>query len=147
MKVGERVDRGGFVSKEKFLKGCSLAEMEARLGFHSGRLRNGAFILKPIMLPTATDFELRGYSQVADHRYQASTGFDEGKLKQLAMNSWAMNGPDSLVKVVPLIGHDGGMDDDSQYPPGTGVPQWKLIKPIQFTVVAQISSYPSGKWV
>lgn len=147
MKIGDTVQRAGFISKEKNLKGCSLGEIENRLGFHSGRLRNGAFILKPLFLPNSTDFVLRGYSQVADHKHKVPTGLDENKIKQIAMDSWSLNGPDSLVKVVPITDHDSNMDDDAQYPPGSGVPQWKLVKPIGFKVIAHISNYPSGKWM
>jgi hypothetical protein len=49
-----------------------------------------------------------------------------------------------LVKVKAITPHNNNIQNDEQYPPGQGIPQWKLISGIPARVVAEIYDYPSG---
>lgn len=151
MKTGDTISRGGFVTQRKFVIGQSLQELERRLGFKRGRFSNGilvAVLTDSQQLPIATDFELRGYSQVADHHHNPSLtdGMDRNTLKNLARQVWEKTGPNSLVKIISITEHDDRIPLDQQYPPGAGVPQWKLVKGLQFDIVAEIKGYPEGRW-
>jgi hypothetical protein len=149
MQVGDIIERGGFVTQAKFIKGRSLAEVENLLGFHKGRLDKGMYVacLAPGQsLPVAADFELRGYSQIADHRWGGTGNYDVAVLKKIATNAWEESGANGLVKVFPVVGHDSRMKADDQYPPGGGIPQWKLVKGLTFKIVAFVSGYPQGRW-
>jgi hypothetical protein len=144
--VGSKTQVSGYVTKEKFLKGRTLEEIEKTLGYHPGRLANGATFLKLDRVPAPGEFSLAGYSQVADHRATPPTGIDVDKVSQIAAASFATEGGDRLVKVFPAIGHDPSMANDDQYPPGAGCPQWKLTTKINATVVAVVSLYPGGRY-
>lgn len=141
MVVGQNITVRGFVTKQKYLAGRSLLELESLLGFHAGRLANGATFAALDRSPQAQEFETRGYSQVADHRHATPAGLDMATIKRLAMAAWAPSGPDCLIKVMAVTAHDAGMKDDDQYPPGKGVPQWKLVAPIPATVIAVLGGH------
>jgi hypothetical protein len=141
MAVGQKIAVGGFVTKQKSLAGRSLLELESILGFHAGRLANGATFAALDRLPLPNEFETRGYSQVADHRHATPPGLDMAAIKRMAMAAWAPSGPDRLIKVMAVTLHNTGMRDDDQYPPGQGVPQWKLVMPIPATVIAVLGRY------
>ena len=136
MNVGDRVEVSGFVTQAKYLLGRSLSHIESLLGFQAGRLANGANFATLERLPTIDEFETAGYSQVAAHRHVMPTGLDPRGLRKMAMSVWALNGPDRLVKVMAITRHDPRIADDVQYPPGQGVPQWKLIRPIPARVAS-----------
>jgi hypothetical protein len=53
------------------------------------------------------------------------------------MTRWTLFGPDRLVKVLPGIAHSEEIDLDEQYPPGYGVPQWRLLVALPGAVVAE----------
>jgi hypothetical protein len=146
LSLGAKTQVSGYVTKEKFLKGRTLAEIEKTLGYHPGRLAGGATFLKLDRVPQPGEFRLAGYSQVADHRATPPTGIDVGRVAQMAAASFAATGGDRLVKVFPAIGHDPSLDNDHQYPPGAGCPQWKLTTRIDATVVAVVSLHPNGRY-
>ena len=144
--IGDRTRVKGYVTKEKFLKGKTLGEIERILGYHAGRLGSGATFLALVRTPMPGEFSLAGYSPVADHRATTPTGLDLDKVAQLAAASFATQGGDRLVKVFPSTGHNPAMVNDEQYPPGAGCPQWKLIREIDATVTAIVASYPNGRY-
>jgi hypothetical protein len=152
MKVGDVITRRGFITQQKFVMGQSLAKLEKRLGFETGRFALGvhvAVLTDTQPLPGAADFELRGYSQVADHHHNPST---EARLvvnvvKNNAIRAWQRTGPNSLVKIIPIKDHDNGVSLDQQYPPGSGVSQWKLTNGLSFRVIDEIKNYPDGRWI
>lgn len=135
----------GFVTLKKFLAGKSLQQIESLLGFHQGRLRLGATIAELQYIPSAAEFDLAGYSQVADHRFNKGVlnGFDQSKLKTMVHDVWSQPG-EKLVKIIATTRHDPNMTNDDQYPPGQGVPQWKLIAQKPATVTAILSDYSKG---
>jgi hypothetical protein len=95
-------------------------------------------------LPLISEFEVRGYSMIAEHRFVDPTDLNMSRVKQNALDSWKLSGPDSLVKIRPEMAHDGVMEPDIQYPPGLGAPQWKLVAPVPASVIAHVRGYPNG---
>ena len=146
MAVGEATWVRGYVTKDKFIRGRTLAEIEWTLGFHRGRFAQGIEVIRLDELPGPNQFELAGYSMVAEHRLRPAGGLDIGKIKSEAAASWALQGPERLVKVRVRTPHDPGGDPDVQYPPGLGAPQWKLTLQVRGTVVAEVDSYPDGRY-
>ncbi|MEO6254438.1 MAG: hypothetical protein ABIO79_14090, partial [Ferruginibacter sp.] len=131
----------GFFTKQIYLQGQTLVEIERRLGFDSGRLSQGAWFAAATVLPNPHEFEFAGYSQVAGHHTSEQYGdinnpknkHEEDAYilqKKAIINTWKIYGSDRLVKVIPMIGHSYHMGQDYQYPPGSGIPQWRIISPI-----------------
>lgn len=166
----------GFFTKDKFLDEKSLVEIESLIGYHHGRLSEGANIFR-IIIPEKwhlnepdflkqflTQFELFGYSQVAEqhaYRYkyshQDASGntiinenniignpkYDIDVFKKMALESWENEGPNSLIKIQPTTLHDDTILIDDQYPPGSGIPQWKIVYGIKWKakLVAKLDKY------
>lgn len=125
--IGASIKVRGYITQDKFLLGQSLAELEKRLGFHPGRLAWGASVVRLERLPLPNEFQLAAYSMTAEHRHQGPTGLDIRKLKELARAVWSLQGGDRLIKILPVTPHNPHMGPDEQYPPGSGVPQWKIV--------------------
>jgi hypothetical protein len=146
MPKGQVVNISGFVTLSKYIKGRTLADIEKILGFHPGRLLQGATFAELQRMPRASEFEARGYSQVADHHHKSSNGVDPDKLKQIVIAEvWSKPG-ERLVKVIPGVGHNPAMAPNEQYPPGLGVPQWKLTARLPAMIMAEINNYPAGRY-
>ena len=146
MNIGDAFSVSGCVTKDKFLLGRNLADCEQILGFHPRRLASGMTVVALQQLPELDQFELAAYSNVATHHFVKPTNLDLEKLKKQARATWAINGPERLVKVLPAIRHDNSMDPDIQYPPGKGAPQWKILTPMRGKVVAIVNVYPAGRY-
>ncbi len=148
----------GYFTTVGWVKGHSIKNIESLLGLHNGRLIQGAKVFYALRLPTLSEFELRGFSQVADHRTNEEYGVNlnnpQNKYekdaylvkKKLAMSCWSMSGKDRIVKIWPVTQHSNFIDNSLQYPPGQGIPQWKLIEEIPFMEVGTISNYPTGRF-
>ena len=147
MNVGDIVTVSGYITKEKFIAGRVLAEIERILGFHRGRLTEGIAVVVLTELPDAQGFDLAAYSNVAAHRYKTPEGLNIEKIKANAKATWATIGFERLVKVLPARRHDPNMNPDIQYPPGYGAPQWIAKVPLRGRVVAVITDYPNGRYV
>ncbi len=150
MIVHKTLHLDGFITQEKYVKGRSLGELERILGFHKGRFARGVKVVTLTLMPKMEDFELRGYSQVAGHRFQDQFGqkldhLDIQKLKRMAMLNWGLMGPNRLIKILPEIRHDQALQSDHQYPPGSGIPQWLLTKKMPMTIIAECTDYPEGR--
>jgi hypothetical protein len=131
----------GFFTSQKWLRGKTLDEMEALLGYRTGRLSTaGAAVYAFTRLPENWEFEVAGYTNVsggmsissdwveADRKaapYYAKTGMrsSETVLKDNARASMTIYGENRLIKVKPLL--DDLLDT---YPPGRGIPQWRVSK-------------------
>lgn len=148
MQVGDHVSVTGCITQDKFLRGRTLRQMEQNLGFHAGRLRDGAYVVALRELPRAQDFAFAGYSQVATHRTTPGIRLNEQVAKANVMAGWSLVGPGRLVKVLAAIRHNPDMELDAQYPPGHGVPQWDVLGPhrggraLSGRVVAVVRGYP-----
>jgi len=146
MRVGDAVKVSGYITKEKFLAGRTLPEIEDILGYRRGRFAKGIVVVHPTRLPLASEFDLAAYSMVAEHHYAQPGGLDIGKVKQNAAASWALSGLERLVKVWPNTPHDRELEPDIQYPPGRGAPQWKLTARLDGVVVDVVERYPEGRY-
>lgn len=126
--VGATVDLGGCITNANSIWG-SVSEVEKRLGFHPGRLRQGFFVARLTRLPSIDEFNLGGYTNVSMHRFDAAHKLKEEEIKALkpkALRAMSDIGARNLIKIIPVIQHNANMDDDQQYPPGTGVQQWEI---------------------
>jgi hypothetical protein len=153
MNVGALISVKGFVTQEKYILGRNLNEIEDILGFNKTRLSQGVVIAALLRLPNPGDFQLAGYSQVAAHHTAEQYGRNlEGKFdinvltKNLQQEVWSLYNSNRLIKVMPVAQHNNLMTDDEQYPPGQGVPQWKLVNPISAKVIAAINDYPYSRY-
>lgn len=139
MHLNESIQVRGCITQEKYVKGKTTRELERILGFKAGRLQPGFVMAALEQIPNNDQFDLLGYSQVAGHHFspEATKGLDVDKLKTMVRTEvFALAGLNRLVKILPNAPHQIYMSNDEQYPPGLGVPQWKLVKPVYAKIVA-----------
>ncbi|HBY63913.1 MAG TPA: hypothetical protein DEH78_29155 [Solibacterales bacterium] len=142
--IGSTVTLDGYILKLHFIRGQTPGELEKRIGFGDGRLSAGAWLLFLLDRPGVDDFEYRGYTHFSDGKPTGSTqnaeqllraefGWtqkDLDKHKKGTIGGFQISGPERLAKVVPVIPHSSSQT----YPPGSAIPQWKLVKPLRFRV-------------
>jgi hypothetical protein len=130
MQLQQIIQVKGCITQERYIKGRSLPELERLLGFEKGRLDKGIVVATLIQLPNINQFQLLGYTQVAEHKFKSTDPekLDVNKLKEMVMKeAFTLVGNKRLVKVIANTPHNAKIDNDTQYPPGQGIPQWKLI--------------------
>lgn len=147
MKIGDLTLVAGCITKEKFVAGRTLRQIETILGFHRGRFGQGITVVALLELPAIDEFDLAAYSNIATHRFKMPADLNIEKLKTEARISWAVSGFERLVKVLPDVRHNPSLDPDVQYPPGHGAPQWVAKRPLRGRVVAIVTEYPNGRYV
>lgn len=156
MENGNAISVTGFVTQRKNLSGKSLEEIERILGYSKMRLAAGVIIAALNRLPENGEYHIAGYSQVAGHHTDEQYGKDlqskyDMKIvtRNLHQHEWSLTGQNQLVKVMPFTRHSTEMekDKDNYYPPGSGVPQWKLTIPFNATVIAVLTNYPGDKFI
>jgi hypothetical protein len=119
--------------------------LENLLGYRPGRLSEGWYLLFLLDQISANDFELHGYTHFSGGRAKGSAltakealrtqGVDVERIKRRqATERFKTHGPDRIAKVVPVIEHSG----IETYPPGHGIPQWRLTSAKRFRVKALI---------
>ena len=141
MQLNDIIQVKGCITQDHFIKGRSLSQLESILGFETGRLAKGMVVAALTQLPGLHQFELLGYSQVAGHKFgpNATDGLDVKKLKEMVLKeSFSLFGHKRLVKVIANQPHNDQLDNDTQYPPGQGVPQWKVTSSLPAKVVAMV---------
>ena len=139
--IGSIETSAGYITQAKFVRMQSASELERRLGFRAGRLKDGFKLMFLIDVLVPDDFEFRGYTQMsggierghkaafakgpnAEQRL-ASDGVDLRRLKEkICRETFAYQGADRLCKVVPHAAPFG----DADYPAGTGIPQWEILR-------------------
>ena len=154
----------GFCTHAFLLRGKPLPELERLLGYRSGRLAAGATILFLEALPTAEDFQLAGYTYFSDGALQGhkippadrdpyrmesllktENGWSDAQLRaykqKMIGTKLVIVGHERLAKLIPSTLHTVGED----YPPGTGIFQVKIVRPLRFRVKASIT--PGQKWL
>jgi hypothetical protein len=139
MHINEDIEVKGCITQERYIMGKSLRELERILGFQKGRLDTGIVVAALTQLPGVHQFELLGYSQVAEHKFNsdATKGLDVNKLKEMVRkDTFTILGNKRLVKVMANLPHNDKIENDIQYPPGLGVPQWKLTSRMPAKVIA-----------
>jgi hypothetical protein len=138
----------GFFTKASFLRKQPAAELERRLGYATGRLAEGWWLLFLEQMPTPNDFAYMGYSYMsggvsqghlrpgptAEQELRSSRHDVFGMKRRTILQVFQLSGPDRLAKVVPVAGEEGSMP----YPPGSGIAQWKLIQPLTFRVWGKV---------
>jgi hypothetical protein len=153
-KKGDVIDVYGYFTLKKYIlyaNANGLKKVEQTLGFHDGRLKQGAYLFELLEIPEAHQFDLAAYSQVAQHRFKEvfpdiDKTLDIDKAKQGIIEMWKKEGGAStLVKIKAVTDHVNDMSDDTQYPPGLGVPQWRLTKGIRAKVIGFSEEYPFGR--
>lgn len=154
----------GFCTHAFLLRGKSLKELATLLGYVESRLASGATILFLQKLPTPDEFQLAGYTYFSDGTVQghklapadrdpyrmesllkAELGWTDMQLRahkqKMIGTKILINGYERLAKLVPVTGPSQGED----YPPGTGVFQVKVVRPLPFQVKASVA--PGQKWL
>jgi hypothetical protein len=142
MNINEMIEVRGCITQERYIKGRSLAQLEQLLGFAKGRLDNGIIVAALIQLPNINQFQLLGYTQVAEHKFKGidPKKLDENKLKELVLKeAFTLVGYKRLVKVIANTPHNAKVDNDTQYPPGQGIPQWKLTSALPARVTGIVT--------
>lgn len=149
MHVGETIHPKGCFTQLKYIAGQSLSEIERRLGYRTGRLAQGAYVVQACELPGLNEFNLLAYSHIPGNRFKTNSNYDpqkakamfgdleHKKLRQQVRANWQISGPDSLVKIIPVTPHS----DRETYPSGSGVPQWEMTAPLRCRVAAFVEPY------
>lgn len=159
-KLNNLVELGGFFTTQLWVQGKTLREIERLMGFDNGRLSQGAwFATVAFRLPKPEEFEFAGYSHVAGHRTtkvygnlnspqtQNEKDYYAKQKETIIRTKWSMQGSSRLIKVVPMIGHSIFMGDDFQYPPGAGIPQWKLVKKLYWKGISFVKEYSEERFI
>jgi len=132
----------GCFTQDKFIAGRSLKEIETNIGFREGRLSQGGIVLALTQLPMKVQFHVAGYTNVSLHNFVIGNGLDANVLERNAMAQWELTGPNRLVKVLPAIPYEPGLDPDEQYPRARGIPQWLVLVEMPCIVAGVLSTYP-----
>lgn len=159
--LGQTASRRGDITTNTWVGARSARALESSLGFGSGRLNAGWWILvlkKPL---TADDFIFSGTTLRSGGRLGLPTDDsrtdrlrphvdevmvqEQGErsvrtLRERMLTRVSYQGPDRLVKVVPVTGHSDSMRPDLQYPMGGGGLQWTLIRNVEFFVAVQVEA-------
>ena len=138
------MDAKGCFTQDKYLAGRTLREIEKVIGFQEGRLSHGALVVALSQLPRKGEFRCVGYTNVSMHNFQMPKGLDPDVLERNAMEAWELTGRNRLVKVLPTIQHNLGLDPDVQYPHANGIPQWDVLIKLPCVVGGKLSDYPEG---
>ncbi len=141
------------------LRGCitnanaawgSVRELEHRLGFGAGRLSHGFFVARLTRLPYLHEFDPGGFTNTPIHKPRNYNGLDKNVIASLSLEEMQKTGNHNLIKIIPVIQHSNLIDNEIQYPPGTGIQQWNLTKEILMYVFMFVEGYrsriPSLKW-
>jgi len=143
----QTVEESGYFTQAWYLRGQGACELENRLGFRTGRLGAGWWLLFMVEIPRLEEFEFRGHTHLsggvirghlknppdprtAEQRLK-DEGYDLTRLKERTIAAtFAVLGHKRLAKVVPVTPPFGAAD----YPVGSGIPQWELTMKKRFTV-------------
>lgn len=142
----------GFVTRLIFVINRPARALEEAIGYHRGRLDKGwsLLLLKERIEPN--DIVLAGYSHFSGGRIghprhgnarptveaQAAGWLDLDRVKRSLAESFVLEGPERIVKLIPAAAHDPAMAEPDQYPVGSGIPQWILAREKTFIVAATV---------
>jgi len=152
--VGDTLDMKGYFLQLHFIRGQTPSELERRIGFRAGRLSQGWYLFFMLRRPTPDDYEMHGYTHfsggmvqghlphaspppIQEQRLTLEQGWsaaDVRRFKQRQIASFELTGARRLAKVIPVIDHSV----IEEYPPGSGIPQWKAVRPLPFRVKAAL---------
>ena len=136
----------GYFSKAVHYRRQPPDELERRIGYSAGTLREGYWLMFLTRMPGVGQFEVRGYSHLPDGKevggrlnaeerlraegYNLSgTSYQRKGIKHMLVEEvFRLVGADRLAKIRPVRRGD--------YPPGSGIPQWALTEPLPFVAAA-----------
>ena len=101
---GSQETVGGYFTEERWIKGCTPKEMEQRLGFAAGKLKNGATIYELDEIPDKSQFKVRGYTHILPKEGSGSRAeFVQGS----GINQFQLNESVSIpAKVIGKVGYE-----------------------------------------
>ena len=149
----------GYCTHAFLLRAKTGAELEAMLGYRRGRLAKGFSILFLETLPDPDGFQLAGYTYFSDgarggHRLtkedrepvrmesllKSEHGWSDAEIRAkkrgMVGTKIKITGHERLAKVIPASDHVAG----EEYPPGLGVFQVKIVRPLRFRVKANVAA-------
>lgn len=145
--VGTTGKFSGNFTKAKFIRGQSCSELELRVGYGSGRLDHGYWLLFALEKPDPANFEFGGYThfsgaRIGDPRIGGERASVEAELARTLGGSGAVAeakkrhvddlqliGPDRLAKIIPVA-------PGTEYPVGSGIYQCNIPAPISCRIAA-----------
>jgi hypothetical protein len=138
----------GFLVPREFIDGCTLSELEAILGFASGRLKGGAAFAQLTALPAIHEIEYYGDTRAPAHRFEEMRNKDytRDEMSKAAYRYFRPN--TELIKVIPVDNHNPYLADDQNWPPGHGAMQFRLkmgVTKLAY-IVDVIMDYPGGRF-
>ena len=162
--VGHIETISGDVTTLQWIKPGYEAETERALGYHSGKLAQGYYVLLLTRKPQPAEFEFSGTTLRSGGRLgvpaptnaldalrprvhtemQSSYGAaGYSDMQTNALKTIALKGDQRVCKVLPDLRHNPGMAPNDQYPMGGGGLQWTLKKPgLPFLVAVRVN--PNG---
>lgn len=159
--LGQPVMRRGDIAENKWVGPRSARELERSLGYGEGRLANGWWILVLKQKLTPGDFIFGGLTLRSGGRYGLPADDPAADklrphvhdvmlkeygpkhveaMKAAFLRRASYEGPDRLVKVVPVQPHSDTMAPSEQYPMGGGGGQWTLTRPCRFLAAVYVDS-------
>src|SRR5215470_17227242 len=81
LKLHQSISVDGYVTQHHFLRGQDARELERRVGYGAGRLKDGFYLLFLNRVPKPDEFELRGYSHLPGGKPVGATDDAEAHLK------------------------------------------------------------------
>ena len=162
LKAGDLASFKGNVTTLISITPGAEAHVEEMLGYHTGRLAGGYFVLVLKQALTPQDFEFDGTTLRSGGRSglpaatdaldaarprvhdailseRGPAGYEALQSHVLKRSDW-LSGRDRIAKVLPAIRHDADLPPNIQYPMGGGGLQWKLVRDCTFLVVAEVSA-------
>jgi hypothetical protein len=126
----------GYFTIERNIEGASLYDIEAKLGFRSGRLLYGARVLLLLRQPLAGQFLFAGSTRYSDARGLVRK---EQRQNVPVPNAWR---GERLIKVVPNLRHT----TFERYPNAeTPVEQWELLVDVPAEELCRLE-HPMRYW-
>lgn len=140
----------GNFTQAKFLRGHDGSELENRIGYGSGGLASGYWLLFALEKPDASNFEFGGYTHFSGSRIgdpllgtqrptvESRLSSDLGgssavlKRKEMHIKGIQLFGPDRLAKIIPV-------ERVHEYPAGSGIYQCNVPRPIRCKVAAFVA--------
>lgn len=159
--VGSLINLRGDITTNTWVGARSARALEQSLGYGPGRLAAGWSILVMREKLAPSDFKFAGLTLRSGGRYGLPANdaaadklrphvYDEmlreygadhvEKLKAKFLAQAAYQGPNRIVKVLPVTRHSDAIPPNEQYPMGAGGGQWTLMRACSFLVAVQVDN-------
>ena len=157
--IAERQQLKGDFTFANFLRGKAPSRLERDIGYRAGRLGQGWWLMLLTEMPRPEDFEYRGYTHLpggqqfdpvlktgvgptthaamktAGMNLDGSPAVSMGMRARTIAEKFSLSGPRRIAKVRPVAApaEEPGVPD---YPPGMGIPQYTLVRPLWWVAAA-----------